>query len=468
MPVALPNIWVRRWNNKLLHYYEIVTWAFIAIACAYRLGLRVYFAANLPLWLDESWTAVLSSAPNIQSFTHQMWLDSNAPLYYFLIWLWPLEGDLGLRIPSLIFLLATASAIISWAPLSLWRRLVLAALVMLWPDASSPFFDARYYALLLLITSLQTIAFVRLVEKPTLRRAVLWSTASTMAILTHYYAAIPALFEGLAYLWLHRRRALTTWPAATLILPAIGWLCFHWPRLQLYGQVGTSWYPILSARLALEFSTYAWGSGLVGALGLSATILFSDRTKISQPIVAIFLSGAISGLLMLAAGCLLPVFSPRYLLPIVPPLLFCTVAVIRPAAVLPVAALVFIPGCAIAAWSAMLQERANFGLERAAARVERNRSVTWWIDYAGARIHDKTQMEEMLKDAFQRAHIPLQQARWGTDFQSGDAAIIIHQQASRKVGRPSGWRCNELSGWGHSAVVCLKPEVSMQVSDSGR
>jgi len=209
-------------RGKLAEYYDIATWAFIAITCAYRFGLRIYFAAKLPLWLDESWTAVLSSAPSIQSLTHQMWLDSNAPLYYFLIWIWPFEGDFGLRVPSLFFALATAGVIISWAPVSFRRRLLLAALVMLWPDSSSPFFDARCYALLLFITTLQTIAFVRLLEGPALGRASLWSAASAAAVLTHYYAAIPALFEGLAYLWLHRRRALATWPAALPVLPSSG------------------------------------------------------------------------------------------------------------------------------------------------------------------------------------------------------------------------------------------------------
>src|SRR5438045_9732063 len=49
---------------------------------------RLWFAANLPFWLDESWTAAIVSAPDWRSFWREVYLDVNAPLYYLAMRPW--------------------------------------------------------------------------------------------------------------------------------------------------------------------------------------------------------------------------------------------------------------------------------------------------------------------------------------------------------------------------------------------
>lgn len=179
----------------------------IGLAALYTLVLRLIVAWGLPLWIDESWTAVLSSAHSFSDWRHQAWLDSNAPLYYFFIWLWPFESDFGLKLPSLLFLIGSAALAALWRTDSLTRdqRFFWGALIFLWAPGMSLFVDARYYGLLFLLSVAQTVAFLRLVERPSLARASLWTGLSTLAVLSHYYAAIPATAQGLLLL-LHLRK----------------------------------------------------------------------------------------------------------------------------------------------------------------------------------------------------------------------------------------------------------------------
>src|SRR4051812_14821337 len=70
------------------------------------LAIRFWLIPGLPLWLDETWTAVIAGQPTWAAFWREVWLDANAPLYYLVMALWPGEGNFALRLPSLIFMSA--------------------------------------------------------------------------------------------------------------------------------------------------------------------------------------------------------------------------------------------------------------------------------------------------------------------------------------------------------------------------
>ena len=261
-------------KKRITEYYWIATWSSIGLVMIYAMVLRAYIAWDLPLWLDESWTAVLSSAPDLPTFTRYMWLDSNAPLYYVLIWLWPFESNFGLRVPSFIFMLATAAVAIIWRPNGVRRGTAVfwaALLLLLWKPGTGLFIDARYYALLLLISTAQTIAFMKLLDEPSLKRACWWTGLATLGVLTHYYAALPALVQGLFYLGRHRTVALRTWPALMLLAPAVAWAAFHWPRLVMYAR----------ARRHLVFLRQA--GGCAGPSVLADRRKLEDRNRRRRP-----------------------------------------------------------------------------------------------------------------------------------------------------------------------------------------
>lgn len=452
-------------NDKAAERYAIATWAFVAMAAAYSMAMRIYLAWDLPLWLDESWTAVLSAAPSLPSFLWQMRLDSNAPAYYTLMWLWPFESSFGLKVPSLIFLLLSCAVAIFWRPaqVRLDQALFWAALMLLWVLGVSMFLDARYYALLFLISTAQTVAYVRLLSKATLGNAAAWTSIATAAVLTHYFAALPALLQGLYYLGRYRKAAIATWPAALLILPAIAWGAYHFPRLQVYARPGVSWYSTLDPGRAAEFLLWPLGGGIAAAITLVLAVLLRSREPVARPILATCAIAGASTVVLLALGTVVPFFVPRYLIPMVPPLLLAVAVVARKVAYLPIAACMFIPVSSISQWAEHLHTRSGFGLEKPAGALPRARTVTWMIDYPGSRIHVPSQMEAMLEDAFRRNGRPIEKARWGTDFEAGDGLLLIYRNGlPRTVSTPPGWPCTAFSAVGHTTLACSRPEEFRQ------
>ena len=172
------SIWViggdlrERTGQGILSYCD---GALVGLAVAYSILLRAYIAWDLPLWLDESWTAVLSSAPDFPTFSSICGSISTRHSIV-LMWLWPFESSLGLRIPSFLFCLPRPRSQFLWRP-AVRRETACSgrALLLLWQPGIGLFIDARYYALLMLLSTAQTIAFIKLLDEPTLKRACWWT-----------------------------------------------------------------------------------------------------------------------------------------------------------------------------------------------------------------------------------------------------------------------------------------------------
>ena len=445
-------------SERAKDHYRIATWALVVLAGLYAVALRLYLAWDLPLWLDESWTAVLSSAPTLQSFAHQMWLDSNAPLYYLLIWVWPFESDLGLKLPSLIFMLGAAAIAALWRPPGLSRQAgwFWAFLLLVWQPGVSLFIDARYYALLILVSTAQTVAYLHLLDQPTRQRAAAWTGIATLAILTHYFATIPAVVQGLYFLWSHRDRALRCWPAMLTTLPAFAWGLYHLPRLRLYAQPGISWYEkILPSEVPDHLFWPIGGTALIGIGVVGIAFLFRSQTNRAPNIIAVAGLAAASAALLIAAGLVAPMFIGRYLLPTAPPILLAVAASIRPAGYLPMAIWYFANMGGMFGLAKQLDDQANYGLEKPARLLPDARVVTWMIDYGGSKIHEPAQMEAMLADAFRRNHRVVQ-PRWSNDLLGGDGLIYFYQSDTSAVADAIRlkWRCINLHSLGHRGVAC--------------
>ncbi|HEX6660880.1 MAG TPA: hypothetical protein VF067_03300 [Sphingomicrobium sp.] len=426
----------------------------IAVLAIASFALRAYIYSGLTLWLDESWTAVLSAAPTFRSFVHEIGLDVNAPLYYFLMWLWPFESDLGLRIPSVVFTIGALAVAACWPPIERPRALFWSATLILWAPGLGLLFDARYYALLLLLCTAQTIAFARLIANPDLRRATIWSVLCTLAVVTFYYAAIPAFVQGVYYLIRFRRRALRTWPAILATLPAFGSLAFQWARLTRYATPGSAPFPKFDWTAAVDLLTWPLGGTIFGGAILLLAFLLQERQTVREPIVATAATALLATALLVMAAMAAPVVTPRYLIPMAPPLLFFVAATARKLAFLPIAFLMFLSTI----WAAMeyhLAERANFGLEKPAALTPSGLTVTWMIDYQGTQGLNRLQMEEILRDGYRR-NGKVVNARWGTDFESGDALILLDRGSDGTPLPIPGWPCRSLAGWGHETLVCIR------------
>lgn len=299
---------------------------------------RLRFAATEPLWFDESFTLALVSRPDWTSFWREAWLDCNAPAYYLLTRLWTgLFGvsDLALRIPSLlaIWVAAALPLVLPVQGLTRPARLTWAALIFAWWGVGY-FLDARCYAVLLALATAQTLTFARLLERPTLARALAWTVLAALAIVLHYYALFFGLAQGLIYLARHRLAAVRTWPAALAFVPAFAWTAWHAPRLAEYSRLGGLWHPPTDAQRTFEVAAFLFGPTspliLAGvALILAAGRLLGRPAAARPPSPLTLTAGAavLAFAFILVFGLLGSGLSPRYLIPVVPSLLLGVVLI---------------------------------------------------------------------------------------------------------------------------------------------
>ena len=306
-------------------------------------GLRVWLGLGLPLWLDESWTAMIATQPNWADFWREVWLDCNPPLYYAVMAVWTGvfgASDLALRLPSLIFAaLAIALPLGLRVPaLSRAATLCFAVLLALWQPGFEISVDARGYALVLALSVAQLLAYIRLMAAPDRRRAWIWASLASLAGLTHYHALLVSGLQGLALLYVHRGRALQLWPAALAFVPAFAWLAIHAPRLADYARPDVAWYEPMTPSLAAALIRYALGGAGWLHIGILADlIVLSQAMAWRQPAAPIapiapmaearralrwaVLASVIGLMIELALGALRPMLTDRYLVPLVPGIL---------------------------------------------------------------------------------------------------------------------------------------------------
>jgi mannosyltransferase len=147
-----------------------------------------------------------------EDFWHAMdavgFSESAPPLYYALAWLWTQAtgtDEVGLRSFSALAGVATVPvAYLLGAELSSRRSGILAAaLVAFNPMALWYSQEGRGYALLILLTAISLLCFVRTLERGRRRDSVAWGVASALAMATHYFAFFVIAPQAL---WLLSRR----------------------------------------------------------------------------------------------------------------------------------------------------------------------------------------------------------------------------------------------------------------------
>jgi uncharacterized membrane protein len=313
------------------------------LSVAVALFLELWFERE-PLWLDEAWTIAIAGQSRWGDFFHQVYWDVNAPLYYLFIHLWQSVfglSDLSLRLPSLVFATATplVAALSRTEGLPDEDRLTWAAILALWFPALSFAQEARCYAMLLLICTLQCVAFIRLLQAPDLRRAAVWASLAALSILTHYDAIFPAAMQGLVYLTVYRSRAVKTWPAALAFVPAFGWLLYHLPRIVLFAKPSIAWYALLQLSDLTQIGGFLIGSvealaGLVivAALALIIRLAWPRRSRVEGPEPYVWWAVApsvVGAVILVVIGFFRPSFTFRYLTPDAPGILLGLVLVAR-------------------------------------------------------------------------------------------------------------------------------------------
>lgn len=326
LPLAQPKAAARPRD-----FLPLVTAAALLLGITYRLACGI----DVPLWLDETFPAEIASQHNIADWLSWCLNELSGPVYYGTLFLWEKlagNGNVALRLPSLIFSIVTPLLI-------LWRghpdkqvRMLWAGIVALCLHGFDSATEARPYALLFLLATGQAIIFLRLIAAPRLGVAFAWTTLSVLMVLTHYHAALICGLQGLAYLAICGRRAVATWPALLPLLPMAIWMYFHLPLIFSFASPDTVWYHVLDAGslwlVPALVTGVAWPGALLlavmaGSLALDgrAAVLRRAPWPYGMAETALVASGVIAFALIMGMGFVVPSFTPRYLLPVMPAVL---------------------------------------------------------------------------------------------------------------------------------------------------
>ncbi len=257
----------------------------VAIATAF-LFAEIHNARLRPFWFDELCTLFVSSQPTVMEMFQKMPTDGNPPLY-FLLARWflhlPVSTELGLRLPSVLALTASAlAAFVFVRRISSFRFGLLSMCLLLGSEIGVRYaVEARPYALLLLFTALLLCIWQSARYGPNRFWALPGIALCTSgAILSHQYGIIYAvlpIFTGEAIRGFVRKRldvgvlfsvglgsltALATYPpmlhAQALLLSTIRnspifWGRPGWADLGCYEKMLPMFVPSL-----LPFVALAW------------------------------------------------------------------------------------------------------------------------------------------------------------------------------------------------------------------
>jgi hypothetical protein len=201
-------------------------------------------------WFDEALTAKLLAMPFGDMLSQIPDTELTPPLYYVLAWPWAHvfgTGEAALR--SLSALLGVAAVPVGYLAgreaVSRTAGVVAAALVAFNPLLVWYSQEARPYSLLVLLSGLSVLFFLRAWRRRETRALWLWALVSALALLTHYFAAFLVVPEGLwlAWIWRPRLPALLAGAAVAAVGAALIPLAAH-----ERSRIGTGYIEGLSLR----------------------------------------------------------------------------------------------------------------------------------------------------------------------------------------------------------------------------
>jgi hypothetical protein len=182
--------------------------------------------------------------------------------------------------------------------------------------------------LLFLVATAQTIAFARLVDRPSLRRAFAWTTCASLTILTHYMGAALGLAQGLVLLAVLRKDALKLWPSLLVLLVPLVETVTHFHILVLVATGDANWLPQVSFSNLPSYVIYGLGAFAPLALMVALGSRYLNRDEpIPRAAAAASIAGVLALAMLLAAGWGRSLIVDRYLTACAPALMLALVTV---------------------------------------------------------------------------------------------------------------------------------------------
>lgn len=246
------RIWGFWWNAKhLSRETKTITGIFIA-----AIFLRILFLGKNSVWYDEAFTYHIAKLP-LSDLFFAVLSDNNPPLYYLLMHFVLKVGknDLLLRIPSLVFNLATILMIYFGLKKYFSKKtcLIAAALFTFSPLAIYLSSEARLHSLAVFFVPAIILAFLNFISVPTKTTVSIFMAVTLLGLYSHYYIFL--LLIPLTFLAIRSK------------LPPIEWL-------------------LVLAGFTAAFSPWAFFSSLIHHNGCACpnTILSLPATLVSPSI----------------------------------------------------------------------------------------------------------------------------------------------------------------------------------------
>jgi 4-amino-4-deoxy-L-arabinose transferase-like glycosyltransferase len=305
-------------------------------------AIRILVIDNQSLWADEALTAYETRLPFGSMINVVLHVETTPPLYFVLIWTWSHvigTGDVALR--SLSTLAGIAVVPITYlAGRELASRragVVAAAFVTVNPFLIWYSQEARAYMLLVALSGASFLWFARARREPSTRNLRWWAACSSLALLTHFFAAFLVAPEALWLLWTARTRLVATAVAVVAVVEAAivplafldtshgpGWIA-HQSRLNRTSHAISEWgVSILVRRTPVAV-------GLIGGavlLVLVTTLAVGGGDRRTRDAVAV--GAAIGGFVWIAPLALAYLgqdyFLSRNVMPAVVPLIVAVAA----------------------------------------------------------------------------------------------------------------------------------------------
>jgi mannosyltransferase len=298
----------------------------LLVPLALLVGLSVVLrtrALDASLWIDEGISVGIASHPtaDIPALLRQ---DGSPPLYYLLLHAWMTlagTGEAALRVPSLLFALATIPAAL-WAGRSLFGARagwLCAALAAVMPFLTAYAQEVRMYALVALLSVVATAAFLHGFAFRRRGYLLVFAVALALLLYTHYWAFffVLGLLAALAALMLDsagaERKGLLVDGALAFGIPLVAFL---------------PWLPTFAFQLentGAPWSSPPPASALVGAFGLGAGAavlpLLAHGSEEQRALRSLALAAGLALAAAWGAAQLEPGWATRYLAVLVGPLL---------------------------------------------------------------------------------------------------------------------------------------------------
>jgi len=331
---------------------SLAAWAFLfqtsAVSLA-GLALRVWWLARQSFWLDEGFSVALSAGPLWYIVQQSFTKEPNPPLYFLLLHLWRLPA--GSSEFAIRFLSVAPSALAVPLLYILGRRLAghRAGIVAAALGAVNPYLvwlaqEARMYSWALLWTVLGAYFLLRALQTGASRDWWLFAAANVLAVYTHLYAVFVVAAEGVYVLvcchaegrakhllrprWEMPRSTLSMTTLLAAALPIV--LFVPWfVSITAYAGETSTWRGFIGIWdmlrvLAINFASQAhlpgnldnWFALLLALAALAGAVMARQRRK---GLLLLWLLLPIAAVYVLSFKE--PLFSPRYFIVVLPPLL---------------------------------------------------------------------------------------------------------------------------------------------------